>query len=77
MVANEAAENVLGTIGPWYLPPGLRTDTFSNPLLGLHRYHMLDRTTHTPDLEELSFKVYRWFVTLVSVSEAGPVRVND
>lgn len=59
------------------LPPGPRTTTFSDPLLGLHRHHMLDCAAHTPDLEELSFKVYRWFVRLVGVSQTSPVHVNE
>jgi hypothetical protein len=32
------------------------------------RYNLLDWTTHTPDLEELSLKVYRWSIRLVGVS---------
>jgi len=68
MVANKVAENVLGTIGPC-TPRSL--NSMSNPPLASNRYHIVDCTNNTPDLEELSLKVYRRLIRLVGVSTAN------
>jgi hypothetical protein len=48
-----------------------------NPLLDPGRHDTLDRTIDTPDLEELSFKVYRRSIRLVGVSEQNSAHKDE